>query len=359
LQAPCQIQLRSPRKMTLESGIVSAKVIQRARGFTIQTPQANVVDFGTAFGVAVDGLGQSTVHVFEGEVGVGLSRSSNLHRLKKGRAAWTNSQGRLQTGSVDAQCRLFVQELPTAERFGIPGSRLDLADILGGGNGFGTGRLGCGIDPLTGRYAPRDPESQQGRGTYLLMRASPFIDGVFAPYGGEGRVVVTSSEGDVFHECPKTSGRKYAEISNTRDDIAYDSGRTICKPRLGGQVYDTAARPHIYMHANAGITFDLDAIRDHLTGPRLQRFVARCGLCAEQNVIENPAMDLWVLVDGKVRFVYHEATSTADPVVVDVQLHKQDRFLTLVATEGPDGPSGDLGLFAEPALLLSPEGEKK
>ena len=39
-----------------------------ARGYTILTPTAEVVDLGTEFGVDVDDSGASEVHVFDGDV---------------------------------------------------------------------------------------------------------------------------------------------------------------------------------------------------------------------------------------------------------------------------------------------------
>jgi hypothetical protein len=130
-----------------------------------------------------------------------------------------------------------------------------------------------------------------------------------------------------------------------------------CRPSLGDQVYDTAAHPSIYLHSNSGITFDLGAIRNRLTGDQIRRFTARCGVCAEQKAVDNPVMDFWILIDGKVRFVRHHATSAEGPMTIDIPLYAQDRFLTLLSTEGPDGPGGDLGLFVEPALELGVKDE--
>ena len=54
IQAPCEFELRSPNRMYLWSGAISAKVPPRAIGFRIDTPDGAVTDFGTAFGVAMD-----------------------------------------------------------------------------------------------------------------------------------------------------------------------------------------------------------------------------------------------------------------------------------------------------------------
>jgi hypothetical protein len=49
-------------------GKLAAAVPRAARGYTIITPTAEVVDLGTEFGVSVDRSGASEVHVFDGEV---------------------------------------------------------------------------------------------------------------------------------------------------------------------------------------------------------------------------------------------------------------------------------------------------
>ncbi len=103
LQAPCRIELRSVNRMYLEKGNVTSQVPPSAQGFTIETPTARVVDFGTEFGVAVDAVGQSEVHVFAGQVGLGRATSpqdSQLQTIRAGRAAILNATGSIWQGSL-------------------------------------------------------------------------------------------------------------------------------------------------------------------------------------------------------------------------------------------------------------------
>lgn len=72
---------------------------------------------------------------------------------------------------------------------------------------------------------------------------------------------------------------------------------------LAGRTYDAKDKPSIGMHPNAGITFDLDAIRNAMPEARIDRFTARCGVSenvvrfaqrdADPNTIE---VTFWVLV---------------------------------------------------------------
>lgn len=69
LEAPARFDAVSDRKIVLHNGRLSASVPPAGIGFTVETPEAEVVDFGTEFSVDVDG-GASEVHVFDGLVRV-------------------------------------------------------------------------------------------------------------------------------------------------------------------------------------------------------------------------------------------------------------------------------------------------
>jgi len=70
VEAPARFRIDSPKQLLLQLGRLSANVPPAAKGFTVQTPEADVIDHGTEFGVEVkEGFG-SEVHVFEGEVEV-------------------------------------------------------------------------------------------------------------------------------------------------------------------------------------------------------------------------------------------------------------------------------------------------
>ena len=69
VEAPARFEALSSEKLVLHSGRLSAKVPPEGIGFTVETPEAEVIDFGTEFGVEVN-QGESEVHVFEGHVRV-------------------------------------------------------------------------------------------------------------------------------------------------------------------------------------------------------------------------------------------------------------------------------------------------
>ncbi len=70
VEAPALFRIESSELMTLHEGKLSATVAIEGRGFTVRTPNTEVIDHGTEFGVSVGGEGTSEVHVFQGEVEV-------------------------------------------------------------------------------------------------------------------------------------------------------------------------------------------------------------------------------------------------------------------------------------------------
>lgn len=69
LEAPAKFVAHSTEKLILQAGRLSANVPPEGIGFTVETPEAEVIDFGTEFAVEVTD-GESEVHVFEGHVKV-------------------------------------------------------------------------------------------------------------------------------------------------------------------------------------------------------------------------------------------------------------------------------------------------
>jgi hypothetical protein len=95
LVGPAAIVVETPGRGSLEVGKLSARVGEVARGFTIRTPGATIVDLGTEFGVSVpprdeesgQPLGQEELHVFAGVVEVNFGNEAlPPQRLFKGEA---------------------------------------------------------------------------------------------------------------------------------------------------------------------------------------------------------------------------------------------------------------------------------
>lgn len=69
VEAPARFEAVDEKRLLLMAGRLSASVPPSGVGFTVETPEAEVVDYGTEFSVDVEG-GASEVHVFDGLVRV-------------------------------------------------------------------------------------------------------------------------------------------------------------------------------------------------------------------------------------------------------------------------------------------------
>ena len=97
LQGPSEFEILSAEKTILNAGILTASIPISAVGFEVVTPAMDVVDLGTAFGVAVGMDGETDVCVFEGEVEVSRSgdQAGDTPRLLR--------EGDAVRGSPDAE----------------------------------------------------------------------------------------------------------------------------------------------------------------------------------------------------------------------------------------------------------------
>ena len=70
IEAPASFDIHSSDFVRLSDGRLAANVPPEGVGFTVDTPDAEVVDYGTEFAVEVIGEHGCEVHVFNGEVKV-------------------------------------------------------------------------------------------------------------------------------------------------------------------------------------------------------------------------------------------------------------------------------------------------
>lgn len=83
LEGPAEATLETPSRMTLHTGRIAAAVPTAAVGFVVLTPDAEVVDLGTEFGVHSGPLAATDVHVFKGEVALGPARHAQKDKTGK------------------------------------------------------------------------------------------------------------------------------------------------------------------------------------------------------------------------------------------------------------------------------------
>ena len=229
-----------------------------------------------------------------------------------------------------------------AHRIGqLEGKGLDLADIVGGGNGLGSGTFGNGIDPRNAVVQTRK-FGNLGNVTPNKFSKSkfPFVDGVFVADGtnGTGRIPV-SSTGIAVSGIPRTS-------RNAWDHIRHGPVASQHSPKLDGIDFTKDGNTSLGIHANAGITFDLAAIRK-ATGHQQLRFDSRVGYFGASG---SHRADVWVFVDGRKAFSYKHLQRDKGLQIIDIPLPETANFLTLLATDGGNNYGHDQIGFTNPKL---------
>ncbi|MBU4272518.1 MAG: NPCBM/NEW2 domain-containing protein, partial [Planctomycetes bacterium] len=335
--------------------------------FSIRTPTAVVTDLGTEFGVEVSEEGDTTSHVFRGSVvlvalgddGKGRGREVTLGENESARVEKPTGGGNpvivVRPDLVKPESSAFVRRMVEPLRV------LDLLDVVAGGNGMGWGRE-RGIDPMTGMEEPVFWRLQSdGDGQYRPVAWHKLIDGVFVP-GSKAGPVQLDSAGHVFDGFPGTDdgrvgGSIWARAATVRpaDEReakvspywVYEMGR--------GEQFMPDRRGLLGLPSNVGITFNLEAMRQAHQDTAPSSFHAVAGMSYGDRIAPwvNGKTDLWVFVDGRLKFKRIGFRRRDGAVKVNVELSPSDRFLTLAVTDGGDGIEADWFVFGDPVLRLA------
>lgn len=223
----------------------------------------------------------------------------------------------------------------------IEGSGFDLADIVGGGNGFGSGTYRNGIDTRSAKVQTRD-FGKLGNVTANKYSPSPFefIDGVFVPDGKEGAAKIQiSSTGITITDMPTTSGNAWDMIRN--GPVASQHSN-----ELDGIDFTKQGHSLLGLHANAGITFDLNAIRSasQWDAMRLQASLGYFG------ANDGSYADAWIFVDDRKVFEQRRLKRAMGLKSIDINIPASAKFLTFISTDGGNGFGMDQIGFGDPKL---------
>lgn len=217
----------------------------------------------------------------------------------------------------------------------LQGQSVDLADVVGSGSGFGTGKKGLGIDVRTGKTL----EGKFGNldnvkpGDYVECDYK-FVDGVFVPTRGETEI---SSTGLVATGLPANGNQAWDLIRNGPVSQQFST-------KLGDTDYNSEGHSMIGLHANAGITFDLAAVREALDYGELQ-FSAVAGYGGR---LVEPSAEYWVFLDGECQA--YQRIGRNDAELMEFTVANNVRFLTLISTDGGNGYGHDQICFGDPRL---------
>jgi hypothetical protein len=350
-EAPCQFMLETEDQFFLKQGKAFVSVPKEALGFTVCTPNSRIVDLGTEFGVTVDPDGVSRFQMFTGKASViaGLAGMEKVSEMLLAGQACSVDKAADKISVASFIKDKFVQHISSSTKIIWRGEKsLSLADFVAGGDGLGTEPQGF-LNPVTGVIETETEsltreEKENPPLTYNSVSSSPFIDGVFVPNGKDGPVKVTSGENSF--EFPETSGTIWSHVAVITYYVT-DKNEGSQSPGQGA-----IARPAFYLHANNGVTFDLDAIRNAYPGVKITGFRAQYGIRYDNKPYSNK-MDFWVLVDGQKRHEHPGKIAGRMMEDVYIPLSNTDRFLTLATTESNDGLGYDWGIFVNPVIELT------
>lgn len=364
IEGPAEFRILAEDRIGLNYGKLYSYVPKEAAGFSVYSHNVKIVDIGTEFGVDVDSEGSTQLHVLQGKTILIAGDKLNKEGVEVGKGIAKKVSFHTQTIS-DISCRdnLFVRDIDSRSALVWRGeTEVSLADIVGGGNGFGTGRLDYGIMIDTGKLSTGPlfigDYNIHYRPTQNAFRPVPDIaavDGIFVPNGRSGDVVV-SSQGHRFEDCPETSSTWCVPIIN---GARYKSDSDV-RFKINGQTYGTAENPALFLHANVGITYDLNVIRSMLPAGKTLTHFASIGTVLDDSPFGEPGLaDVWMLVDGQLRF---SKTNVAPSEFfdIDIPLSGENRFLSLVVTDGVGDRSDakrkkdgfDWFLFGTPKLTI-------
>jgi hypothetical protein len=217
----------------------------------------------------------------------------------------------------------------------LQGEGVDLADLVGGGNGFGSGRKGIGLDARTGKMQERNfgDLGNVKPGNYAKCSYA-FIDGVFVPAEGETKISSTNLK---ITDLPVNGGKAWDMIRNGPVASQFSTS-------WGGIDYNKPGHSMIGLHANAGITFDLAAIREAMGITEL-RFSAVAGYGGRT---VTPSAEFRMLLDGEL--MAQKRLGRNDSVPIDFEIPQDVRFLTFISTDGGNGYGHDQISFGDPRL---------
>ncbi|MBN1395824.1 MAG: hypothetical protein JW959_12450 [Pirellulales bacterium] len=393
LEGPCSYTVESPAAGFLARGKLTARIVQQRPAasaadakpqavFSICTPTALVIDLGTEFGVEVAENGDATSHVFQGSVQVKILSSP------------ANGKGARDEGSIvqlaAGESVLVIKDEAESVRFTRPATplkfvrriyeppkQLDLLDVVAGGDGTGN-RRERGIDQASGMqdtwYADNVRFDDH---EYHPVIWNKFVDGVFVPYvpSYRSRTVQLDSAGNAFngftdrriidgaliHEVVngKTTGSIWARAADAYSSAEGWKREGLVYALNNDEALMPAGRGLMLLHSNAGITFDLAAVRETFRDVYPARFRATAGMGDGPRAHPHAfgMADVWLFVDGRLEWKRFDLCAKDGAVQIDVPLGQDVRFLTIVSTNGRYGQGYDWVVLGDPTLEIEPVGE--
>jgi mono/diheme cytochrome c family protein len=210
------------------------------------------------------------------------------------------------------------------------------------GEGFELARLipeNSGIDVRNGSVTKEKLGYHSDLQVNRLQKVAsvPGVKWVFVP---DGKGTATVDFKKPVEGVPATSGHFWDTIANH----PLNAQRST---KLGAKDFGAKGHTLLGMHANSGITFDLDKLRE-LSGLGDARLTGLVGFGASNEAAATRA-DFTVFVDTELKFQKLKLRKD-ETAVLDVEVPAAAKTLTLIATDGGDGIGSDLLFIGDPKL---------
>jgi hypothetical protein len=356
VEGPAKFDFLSPSQYGLSYGKIYARVSPEGKGFTVVTSNSRITDLGTEFGVQRNIEGITDIHVFKGKTFLarGADPDNQVSQLVTQGQAKRISSDNNKVLDINISDHQFIRDFSSGDNLVWRGEPLSLVSLVAGGNGLSAGNPLRGIDPNNGTINNQAFQNWERLGiqNYQRVAGQQYIDGVFVPNGKQGKVAVTSL-GHTFDGFPETDSYYWADITTDARGIETEKEGQLSTVKalvMNGMTFgNTTDHKALLIHSNAGITFDLDAIRKTLPKMDQIRFKTLCGIAAN-NTHSQAKADFWILVDGKCEFHYSSEGSMTIAKEANLVIGPDQRFLTLATTDGGDAIRHDWCLFVDPFL---------
>jgi hypothetical protein len=269
--------------------------------------------------------------------------------------------------------RSFTRELPTYPDGLISAGRISVVDLLSASLG-NRRRLAGVIAPDTGD-SDRQPWLRVDGPGYSLSNGyretswHPFVDGVFIPSETGANTRIDSSGN--FVDLPASTGRTWGPIWSRRrmqgvpQTASHDYWGTGTLERVIGRLSECETGL-VGIHANVGVTFDLEAVRQHfgLSVDSFHTLISNLDnsmqRLPEWAASKRFTADVRIFVDGELRESWLDFGKDDGELEVRSRLSAGDRYLTVVCTDAHHGEASGIDAYdhvvlIDPVLTLSPE----
>lgn len=366
LSGPAELKILGPGEVMLRRGKLTGR--SEVGDFVVRTPSAYVVDVGTAFGVAVDEAAVTDVVVFDGEVHVQrTSASVDKVKLTQGMTARADGSSLNASRDLDA-APAFDREFNGQRPVNLGPSELSLVDIICG-SAPGEYRFAGSLDPELGTWSTlpwselKGVRGKAGTGKVVPVNWNPWVHGVFIPAPDNKQMAFDLADHSVI--SPPLVGGAWGPIWARRrierhlDPLAAQADRDVEGFWGAGTTTALLDRSRwvrdgiVGMHANVGITLDLAAIRKGYGTSLTSLRGALAHL--EQSYVSQPFQPqaqatFQVYVDGELRYERNNFCRQDGDALFGVELNDTDQLLSLIVTDGNDGPIYDRVILLDPIL---------